>query len=72
MIKKIKVPRRLKKRIKNAVLVIDLASIPKQFTLKDIMYEFMHTGVVWYEDTNGTKPTFISKQKPIKYVTKQS
>ena len=63
-LRKTKVPRRLKKRIKNAMLMIDLSSIPKCFTLDEIMYEYKNAGIILWDDERGSKPTFSSDKRP--------
>lgn len=53
--KKIKVPRKLKKRIKKSRMVFDLATLPANMTIERLLYIYKTTGWVFYE---GTPPKF--------------
>lgn len=64
MTKKYRIPRKLKKRIKGAIILFDLASLPNGLCVDEWYRIYKTTGVMLYE---GEKPHVIARPKEIKY-----
>lgn len=54
-----KVPRKLKKRIKNSVLILDLSKIPNGWDIEQWMHFYTNFGIAVYKD--GEKAFWIKK-----------
>lgn len=62
-----RLPRKLKKVIKNATIIYDYNSLPKGLLLEDIVRAFKNTGFIFYSSESGEKP--ISSNKKVKLTT---
>lgn len=64
-----KPPRKLKKAIKTAQLIYDIASKPHNAELRDITDCYHRTGVVfWDSSQGGDAPKFLKTNKRLKIV----
>jgi len=75
--KKNKIPRKLKKQIKNAQIIYDLISVPKVFGVRiderirvmDML--FKHEGILFYDSSQGGNiPKIIGIKSKLKIVDK--
>jgi len=53
-------PRKLKKAIKKAVIIIDVTSIPAGWTLQKYDEIFCQTGICFYDSDKGKAPRIVS------------
>lgn len=51
MINRTRIPRKLKKRMKHSIIIMDLASIPVGWNVEDWMKVYKRTGVIIYQDS---------------------
>lgn len=54
-----KIPRKLKKRIKNSVLILDLSKVPDNISIDEWIKFYLKTGIAIYKD--NVIPRWISK-----------
>ena len=60
--KRNKVHRKLKKEIKNSIVVYDIGSIPIGTDIDKIFDMFFKRGVLFYDGEKGNKPFFLGKK----------
>lgn len=63
--KQYKIPRRLKKRINDSIMLFNLSSIPEGIDLDKWYYIYRTHGLVLYE---GEKPQFINRPKDVRKI----
>lgn len=65
-----KVPRKLKKAIKNSILILDIVSIPRGLDLESWYKIFQSTGLILHDsDKGGITPHFAKrKYKRVKVI----
>jgi hypothetical protein len=62
-----KLPRKLKKKLKGAIIVYDLASAPKNWSVEKLLGIHVNTGVLaWDSRHGGQEPKILRKTKGIK------
>ena len=63
-----RIPRKTKKARKTAVLIMDMASIPKEhgFTIETWLYWYNQHGVVWYDSLAGATPIIKGRNTKLK------